>query len=151
MIDDERARRGTTGVAHVTQPNSAGSELPPHTATEPIRDDLRVEARSGRDEAEATGAEPAQPDAAQFRTQISGSSFYTAMRVMPKLVPERMPASNALLFPVPCDASFGPGPFLDQCDQRMHIGRGRDVPQFVERTTPVYGGRQIDEQSHANS
>jgi hypothetical protein len=44
MIDDDRARRGTTGVAHVTQPNSAGAELPPHTVTEPIRDHLRVEA-----------------------------------------------------------------------------------------------------------
>ena len=32
----------------------------------------------------------AQPDAAQFRTQVSGSSFYTAMRVMPKSQREAM-------------------------------------------------------------
>ena len=74
MIDDDRARRGTTGVAHVTHPNSAGSEPPPRTVTEPIRDHLRVDARSGRDEAEATGAEPAHHEAPVLAVGRVGSS-----------------------------------------------------------------------------
>jgi phytoene synthase len=92
------------------------------------------------------------PDAGQFRAQVSGSSFYAAMRVMPKAEREAMFAVYMYCRLVDDIADDGTRPRPERAaalarwreDQALYAGRPAGQAAFLQDPVRDFGLKQVD-------